>query len=193
MKTTRLEAFSDGVIAIIITIMVLELRVPDGSDWESLQSLVPVFVTYGMSFTYLAIYWNNHHHMMHLCDKITGQILWANVHLLFWLSLIPFATGWMGYNLWSPNPSMLYGAVLLMAGIAYLLLQIAIIHSQGQHSRLRKAVGRDLKGKLSASLYLAAILIGFWNHWISLLIYLLVTVMWIIPDKRIEAHLHESQ
>ena len=192
MKTTRLEAFSDGVIAIIITIMVLELRVPDGADWESLRPLIPVFLAYGMSFTYLAIYWNNHHHMMHLCEKITGRILWANLHLLFWLSLIPFVTGWMGYNLWSPNPSVLYGVVLLMAAFAYLLLQMAIIHSQGQHSRLRKAVGGDIKGKLSASLYFVAILVGYWNHWISLVIYVIVALMWFIPDKRIEMHFYES-
>jgi uncharacterized membrane protein len=193
LKTTRLEAFSDGVIAIIITIMVLELRVPDGDDWTALQPLIPVCFTYGMSFAYLGIYWNNHHHMMHLCDRITGKILWANLHLLFWLSLIPFVTGWMGYNLWSPNPSMLYGVVLLMAAIAFLVLQISIIKEQGKHSRLQKAVGNDLKGKLSVSLYASGIIIGYWNHWISLLIYILVALMWLIPDKRIEAHFYEEK
>ena len=191
MKTTRLEAFSDGVIAIIITIMVLELKVPQGVDWNSLRPLIPNFLSYGMSFAYLGIYWNNHHHMMHLCDKITGAILWANLHLLFWLSLIPFVTGWMGENPIAPNPAFLYGFVLLMAAMAYLILQTTIIHQQGKDSRLRKAIGSDMKGKLSVSLYLSALLLTFWSTWLSLGIYALVALIWLVPDKRIEARYHD--
>jgi uncharacterized membrane protein len=191
MKTTRLEAFSDGVIAIIITIMVLELKVPHGVEWNSLSPLIPNFLSYGMSFVYLGIYWNNHHHMMHLCDRITGAILWANLHLLFWLSLIPFVTGWIGENPASPNPAFSYGFVLFMAAVAYLILQTVIIHQQGKDSRLRKAVGNDVKGKLSASLYLTALLLTFWSPWLSLGIYAFVALIWLVPDKRIEARYHD--
>jgi len=186
MRKNRLEAFSDGVLAIIITIMVLELKVPHGDNFQALEPLTPVFLTYVLSFAYLGIYWNNHHHMLHTCDKVTGPILWANLHLLFWLSLIPITTGWMGENHFSSAPSALYGAVLLMAAIAYFALQQAIIASQGPDSLLKKAIGGDWKGKLSPALYLAAILAAFWSHWVSQGLYVLVALFWLIPDRRIE-------
>jgi uncharacterized membrane protein len=186
MKKNRVEAFSDGVIAIIITIMVLELKVPHGEDFETLTPLIPVFLSYVLSFVYLGIYWNNHHHMLNAVQSVTGAILWANLHLLFWLSLIPFATGWMGENHFAPVPSALYGLVLLMAGVAYLILQQLIIKSQGPDSILKKAVRRDWKGKLSPVLYAAAIALAFRWEWISLGLYVLVALIWLIPDRRIE-------
>jgi uncharacterized membrane protein len=187
MTKSRLEAFSDGVIAILITIMVLELKVPHGSDWEALRGLLPVFLTYVLSFVFLGIYWNNHHHMLHMADRINGKILWANLHLLFWLSLVSFATGWMGENHFAPLPTAVYGAVLLCSGIAYLILQNAIIADQGENSRLAAAVGKDVKGPISAVLYAAAIPLAFVREWISDIIYVLVALMWLIPDPRIES------
>jgi TMEM175 potassium channel family protein len=186
MGKNRLEAFSDGVIAIIITIMVLELKVPHGQGIETLVPLLPVFLSYILSFVYLGIYWNNHHHMLHVTQRVTGPMLWANLHLLFWLSLIPFATGWMGENHFAPAPSALYGAVLLMAGIAYVILQELIIASQGPDSILKKAVRGDWKGKLSPVLYAVAILSTFWWKWIALGLYVVVALIWLIPDRRIE-------
>ena len=186
MGKGRLEAFSDGVIAVLITIMVLELKVPHGTEWETLQPLVPVLLTYVLSFVYLGIYWNNHHHLLHATDRINGAILWANLHLLFWLSLVPFTTGWMGENHFAPLPSAVYGGVLLMAGIAYLILQTAIIRHQGPHSKLKAAVGHDIKGKVSAVLYAAAILLAFVHQLIADVIYVFVALMWLVPDRRIE-------
>jgi uncharacterized membrane protein len=186
MGKNRLEAFSDGVLAIIITIMVLELKVPHGEDLEALAPLIPVFLTYVLSFVYLGIYWNNHHHMLHTSQRVTGPMLWANLHLLFWLSLIPFATGWMGENHFAAAPSALYGVVLLMAAIAYWILQQLIISSQGDDSLLRKAVGHDWKGKLSPLLYVLAIVAAFWSQWISQSLYVLVALVWLVPDRRIE-------
>jgi TMEM175 potassium channel family protein len=186
MGKNRLEAFSDGVIAIIITIMVLELKVPHGEDIQTLLPLIPVFLSYVLSFVYLGIYWNNHHHMLHAVQTVTGSMLWANLHLLFWLSLIPFATGWLGENHFASAPSALYGFVLLMAGIAYLILQRLIIASQGPDSIVKKAIGNDWKGKLSAVLYAVAILFAFWWDWISLALYVVVALLWLIPDRRIE-------
>jgi len=186
LSKTRLEAFSDAVIAIIITIMVLELRVPEGADYAALRSVVPVFLTYVLSFAYLGIYWNNHHHMLHATDQINGGILWANLHLLFWLSLIPFTTGWMETNDFAPLPTALYGVVLLLAAAAYFVLQAAIIAAQGPDSRLRRAVGRDAKGKASLVLYAAALPLAFVNNWISIGIYVFVALMWLVPDRRIE-------
>jgi uncharacterized membrane protein len=187
MSTNRLEAFSDGVIAILITIMVLELKVPHGTDWAALRALLPVFLTYVLSFVFLGIYWNNHHHMLHMADRINGKILWANLHLLFWLSLVSFATGWMGENHFAPLPTALYGAVLLGSGVAYLILQTTIIADQGENSRLAAAVGKDVKGPLSAALYAAAIPLAFVHEWISDTIYATVALMWLIPDRRIES------
>jgi uncharacterized membrane protein len=191
MSKGRLEAFSDGVIAILITIMVLELKVPHGADLAALRPLVWVFLTYVLSFVFLAIYWNNHHHMLQTVERINGRILWANTHLLFWLSLIPFATGWMGENHFAPLPTAVYGAVLLMAGVAYLFLQNAIIAYHGRHSKLATAVGRDLKGKISAASYALAILLAFVNQWISDAIYVFVALLWLIPDRRIEGLLKD--
>ena len=186
MPTNRLEAFSDGVIAILITIMVLEMKVPHGRDLAALLPVLPVFLTYVLSFIYLGIYWNNHHHMLHLARHVTGSILWANLHLLFWLSLIPFATGWMGENQFAAAPSALYGVVLLMAAIAYWLLQQRIIHSQGPASTLRKAIRGDWKGKLSPLLYLVGIVAAVRWQWLSLAMYILVALIWLVPDRRIE-------
>lgn len=186
MGKSRLEAFSDGVIAIIITIMVLEMKVPHGEGIETLVPVIPVFLSYVLSFVYLGIYWNNHHHMLHVTQRVTGPMLWANLHLLFWLSLIPFATGWMGENHFAAAPAALYGVVLLMAGIAYLILQQLIIASQGPDSILKKAIGGDWKGKLSPVLYTTAILLAFWWRWISLGLYVVVALLWLIPDRRIE-------
>jgi uncharacterized membrane protein len=192
MKKGRLEAFSDGVIAILITIMVLELKIPHGADLESLRPLLPLFLTYVLSFVYLAIYWNNHHHMLHATDHINGKILWANMHLLFWLSLVPFVTGWMGENHFANLPTAVYGAVLLAAAIAYYVLQKMIIAQQGRNSKLRAAIGRDLKGKISPLIYLAAIPLAFVNQWISDALYVTVALMWLIPDRRIESKLNDS-
>lgn len=177
MKKGRLEAFSDGVIAIIITIMVLELKIPHGADWESLHPIVPVFLTYVLSFVNLGIYWNNHHHMLYVTDQINGKILWTNMHLLFWLSLIPFATGWMGENHFAPVPTAVYGLVLLAASIAYYILQKSIIAQQGSTSKLKAAVGKDIKGKLSPLIYFVAILVAFVNQWVSDGLYVLVALM----------------
>jgi uncharacterized membrane protein len=186
MGKNRLEAFSDGVIAIIITIMVLEIKVPHGEGLATLVPLTPVVLSYVLSFVYLGIYWNNHHHMLHATQNVTGPMLWANLHLLFWLSLIPFATGWMGENHFAAAPSALYGAVLLMAAVAYRILQHLIIASQGPASILKKAIGGDWKGKLSPVLYAAAIPLAFWWQWISLGLYVAVALLWLIPDRRIE-------
>ena len=189
MTKARLEAFSDGVIAILITIMVLELRVPHGTGWTALEPLLPVFLTYALSFVFLGIYWNNHHHMFHLVDRINGKIMWANLHLLFWLSLTPFVTGWMGENHFASLPTAAYGAVMLLAAIAYYILQTAIIRHQGPRSRLAAAVGGDLKGRLSPLLYAAAIPLAFVHEWISDALYVAVALIWLVPDPRIEARI----
>lgn len=186
MNKTRLEAFSDGVMAIIITIMVLELKVPHGSDLLSLKPVIPIFFSYVLSFIYLGIYWNNHHHMLHTVKKVNGSILWANLHLLFWLSLIPFVTGWMGENNFAAVPVALYGINLLMAAIAYFLLQSQILRKHGKDSLLAKAIGRDIKGKMSPILYTIAIISCLFNGWIAGAIYVLVALIWLIPDRRIE-------
>jgi uncharacterized membrane protein len=186
MGKNRLEAFSDGVIAIIITIMVLELKVPHGESIDTLAPLIPVFLSYVLSFIYVGIYWNNHHHMLHASHKVTGAILWANLHLLFWLSMFPFATGWMGENHFAATPSALYGGVLLMAAIAYWLLQQRIIAAEGPDSLLKQAVGGDWKGKLSPVTYAIAIPFAFWSQWVSLGLYVLVALVWLVPDRRIE-------
>ncbi len=181
-----MEAFSDGVIAVIITIMVLEMKVPHGVSVQVLAPVIPVFLSYVLSFLYVGIYWNNHHHMLHTTSRVTGAMLWANLHLLFWLSLIPFTTGWMGENHFAPVPSALYGFVLLMAAIAYWILQQLIIASHGPDSVLKKAVGGDWKGKLSPILYAVAIPMAFVSRWVSLGIYVFVALIWLIPDNRIE-------
>jgi len=186
----RLEAFSDGVIAIIITIMVLELKVPHGTSFADLAPLLPVFLSYVLSFVYVGIYWNNHHHMLHACSRVSGTVLWANLHLLFWLSLLPFATGWMGENHFAPLPSALYGAVLLAAAISYWILQQTIIAAQGTGSTLKAAVGRDWKGKLSPVIYLVGIATTFVWPWVAQALYVAVAAMWLIPDRRIEKTLH---
>ena len=185
-----MEAFSDGVIAILITIMILELKVPHGTDLAALRPLLPVFLTYVLSFVFLGIYWNNHHHMLHATERINGKILWANHHLLFWLSLVPFATGWMGEHHSAAVPNAVYGGVLLGAAIAYTILQRAIVSHQGKGSKLDQAVGRDLKGKLSALMYVVSIPMAFVNQWISDAIYVLVALIWLVPDSRIEARLN---
>jgi uncharacterized membrane protein len=182
----RLEAFSDGVIAVLITIMVLELKVPHGTDLATLRPLLPIFLTYVLSFVMLGIYWNNHHHMLHATDRINGAIMWANLHLLFWLSLVPFVTGWMGENHFAALPTAVYGFVLLMAGIAYTIMEVAIIRDQGPHSKLAAAVGGEFKGKLSATLYAIAIPLAFVHELISDAIYVCIALMWLVPDTRIE-------
>jgi uncharacterized membrane protein len=192
MGKDRLTAFSDGVIAIIITIMVLELKVPHGADWATLRGVAPNFVAYVLSFVYLAIYWNNHHHLLHTVTRVDGLILWANSHLLFWLSLVPAATGWMGENFLAPLPTAVYGISLLMPAIAYNLLQRTIVHQQGEHSVLASALGRDVKGKISPLLYAAAVALAFVDAWLSIAIYALVAVMWLVPDRRIEKALREG-
>ena len=186
MTRGRLEAFSDGVIAILITIMVLELEVPHGADLTALRPLLPVFSTYVLSYVFLGIYWNNHHHMLHLVEHVDGRILWANLHLLFWLSLIPFVTGWMGENHAAPLPVAVYGVVFLCAAVAYTILQTTIIAGQGPQSKLREAVRDDLKGKLSVLAYVAAIPLAFVERWISIGLYVLVALVWLVPDRRIE-------
>jgi TMEM175 potassium channel family protein len=191
MTNDRISAFSDGVIAIIITIMVLELKVPHGADLAALSALLPVFLTYVLSFIVIAIYWNNHHHMFYLTDRITGGILWANLHLLFWLSLMPFVTGWMGENHFAPLPTALYGVVLMMAGVAYYILSQTIIRSQGPSSKLKAAVGDDAKGRISVVLYLLAIPLAFVNQLISDAIYVFVALWWLVPDRRIEQRFEE--
>ena len=192
MKTSRLEAFSDGVMAIIITIMVLELKVPHGITFAALQPLLPIFLSYVLSFVYLGIYWNNHHHLLHAAQRINGPIMWTNLHLLFWLSLIPFTTGWMGENHFAELPTALYGFVLLMAAIAYWFLERAIIAEHGRDSLLAVAVGSDWKGKLSPLLYAVAIGLAFVNQWLADAIYVLVAAMWFIPDSRIERQLKNA-
>jgi uncharacterized membrane protein len=185
MTKARLEAFSDGVIAILITIMVLELKVPHGADFEALRGILPVFLSYVLSYVFLGIYWNNHHHMLHLVDRVDGRILWANLHLLFWLSLVSFATGWMGENHFDALPTAVYGFVLLCSGGAYLILQHTIV-ARGHNQRLRAALGKDWKGKASFVLYLMAIPLAFVHTWIAHAIYVGVALMWLVPDRRIE-------
>jgi uncharacterized membrane protein len=192
MTKARLEAFSDGVIAILITIMVLELHVPHEAAWAALGPLVPIFLTYVLSFVFLGIYWNNHHHMLHAADRISGRVMWANLHLLFWLSLIPFVTGWMGQNHVAPNPSAAYGVVMLCAAIAYYILAHSLVAAQGPDSRLARAVGRDRKGKISVVLWAIGIGLAFVNPWMAVAIYVGVALMWLVPDKRIEKQLHDA-
>jgi uncharacterized membrane protein len=187
MHRGRLEAFSDGVIAILITIMVLELKVPRGTAAANLRPLLPVFLSYVLSFVFLGIYWSNHHHMLQTVDRVNGKILWANLHLLFWLSLVPFVTAWMGENGAAPLPTALYGVVLFFAGVAYVVLQTAIIRSQGAGSKLAAAVRRDVKGKISMALYAAAVPLAFEDRRISIALYVAVAAMWLVPDRRIES------
>ncbi|MCI0451819.1 MAG: TMEM175 family protein [Candidatus Latescibacteria bacterium] len=189
MTKNRLEAFSDGVLAIVITILVLELKIPHGTDFTALRPLLPVFLTYVLSFVYLAIYWNNHHHMLHTVHKVNGRILWANLHLLFWLSLIPFVTGWMGENHFAAEPTALYGVVLLMAAIAYTILRVEIVRHHGPDSILATAVGRDAKGKISILAYVTAIALAFVDQRISDALYIAVALMWLVPDRRIESRM----
>ena len=186
MKRTRLEAFSDGVIAIIITIMVLEMKVPHGAGLAALEPLLPVFLSYVLSFVYVGIYWNNHHHMLHAAERIDGRVLWANLHLLFWLSLFPFVSGWMGENHFAVVPTALYGVVLLMAAVAYYLLQVAIIACNGRDSTLARAIGKDFAGRISPVLYLLAIGLSFVRPWLADALYVIVAALWFIPDRRIE-------
>ena len=193
MGKGRLEAFSDGVIAIIITIMVLEMEVPHGTELAALRPLWPVFLSYVLSFVYIAIYWNNHHHMLQVTERLNGNVLWANAHLLFWLSLIPFVTSWMGENHFAPAPTAVYGAVMMMAGIAYWILVRAILAVEGRHSILATAIGNDFKGKLSPLLYLIAIPCAFIHQWIAGGLYVIVAMMWLIPDRRIERALSIRQ
>jgi uncharacterized membrane protein len=193
MPKNRLEAFSDGVLAIIITIMVLEMKVPHEVELAALKSIWPIFLSYLLSFTYIGIYWNNHHHLLHTVTKVSGGILWANLHLLFWLSLFPFTTGWMGENHFSPTPTAFYGVVLLMAAVAYFILQRAIIARHGQDSLLAAAIGPDWKGKLSPVLYFSAIPLSFVNPWIANGIYILVALVWLVPDRRIERILESRE
>ena len=190
MGTERMEAFSDGVIAIIITIMVLELKVPQGADLASLRELAPVLASYVLSFVYVAIYWNNHHHLLHACERINGAIMWANMHLLFWLSLIPFVTSWVGEYRDAPLPAAAYGVVLLMAGMAYLVMERQMVRENGAQSVLAEAVGRDRKGLVSLIGYGAAIALAFVSPWLADLIYALIAVIWIVPDRRIAGRVH---
>ena len=193
MGKNRLEAFSDGVLAIIITIMVLELKRPHGAEFAALRTLLPVFLSYVLSFIYVGIYWNNHHHLCHTIRSVSAGILWANLHLLFWLSLFPFATAWMGEEHLEPAPTAVYGFVLVMAGIAYYILQRAIIAHEGRDSLLASAVGRDWKGKLSPAIYLAAIPLAFVSPWIASALYTFVAFLWLVPDRRIERALVKHQ
>jgi len=187
MTKGRLEAFTDGVMAVLITIMVLELKVPEGADLNALAPVLPGFLTYVLSFVYLGIYWNNHHHMLHATQRVNGAVLWANLHLLFWLSLVPFTTGWMGENHFSALPTAVYGVVLLCAGVAYYILQTTIVRAQGPHSTLAAAIGRDLKGKISPILYAAAIPLAFVHELIADALYVTVALIWLVPDRRIES------
>jgi uncharacterized membrane protein len=192
MGKERLAAFSDGVLAIIITIMVLELKIPHGAGWPALAGVAPHFVSYVLSFIYIAIYWNNHHHLLHTVSRVDGLILWANANLLFWLSLIPASTAWLGENFPASVPTAVYGIVLLMPAIAYVLLQRAILHRQGRQSMLAHAIGIDLKGKLSPFFYLAAIGFAFVAPWVSIALYALVAAIWLVPDRRIENLVQEA-
>ena len=193
MSKGRMEAFSDGVIAILITIMVLELKIPHGADWEALRSVLPVFLTYVLSFIYLGIYWNNHHHMLYATERIDGRVLWANMHLLFWLSLVPFATDWMGENHFARIPTIVYGIALLMPAIAFYVLTHTIIRHQGAGSALARALGRDLKGRVSVVLYIAGLLLALVDTRIAGAIYVLVAVIWLVPDRRIERAIRDSR
>jgi uncharacterized membrane protein len=193
MGSSRLEAFSDGVIAILITIMVLELKVPEGAQLRALIPQVPLFLNYALSFLYLGIYWNNHHHLLHTCNRVTGAILWANLHLLFWLSLIPVTTAWMSENHSASAPSALYGVDLLLAAVAYFILERLIMAAQGHASLLQQAIGRDRKGKLSPLLYLCGIVAAYWSPAVSQGIYLLVALLWLVPDRRIESVLSSQK
>jgi uncharacterized membrane protein len=186
MNKSRLEAFSDGVMAIIITIMVLEMKAPHSADWHALEPLAPIFLSYVLSFVYLGIYWNNHHHLLQAVRRVSGGVLWANLHLLFWLSLIPFVTGWMGENHFAQLPVALYGAVLLCSGIGYYILAHALIAQHGDDSELATALGSDFKGKISVALYAIAIPLAFVSSWIACSVYVAVAIMWLIPDRRIE-------
>jgi uncharacterized membrane protein len=192
MTKGRLEAFSDGVIAIIITIMVLEMKVPHGTDVAALRPLIPVFISYVLSYVMIGIYWNNHHHLFHAVEQVNGRILWRNLHLLFWLSQVPFATGWMGENHFAPLPTALYGVVMLMAGVAYYFLVRAILAHHGRDSRIATALGRDFKGKISVLLYVVGVPMAFINRWVAGAIYVLVAIIWFIPDQRIERRLEKS-
>ena len=192
MKTNRLEAFSDGVLAIIITIMVLELKAPEEVSFQALVPLLPIFISYLVSFIYLGIYWNNHHHLFQITEQVNGKVLWANLNLLFWLSLIPFATSWVGENHLESGPVAFYGLVLLMASIAYFFLQTAIISHHQDDFLLRKAIGKDLKGKISTALYILGLILSFVNPWLAIACYVIVAVIWIVPDKRIENILKQA-
>jgi uncharacterized membrane protein len=193
MTTARLEAFSDAVIAILITIMVLELKIPHGSQWADVRPLVPVFLTYVLSFVILGIYWNNHHHMLQAAERINGRVLWANLHLLFWLSLFPFGTGWMGENHFDALPTAAYGVVLLLAAVAYYILQTVIVAEQAEGSTLRTALGRDLKGKSSPVIYAIAIPLAFVSSVASVVLYVVVALMWLVPDRRLETRLNAAE
>jgi uncharacterized membrane protein len=193
MGKERLAAFSDGVIAIIITIMVLELKIPSGADWSALRAVAPSFLAYVLSFVYVAIYWNNHHHLLHTVARVDGAILWANSNLLFWLSLVPAATAWLGQNFLSPVPTAMYGGILLMPALSYTLLQMAILRKQGHGSLLAHALGKDLKGKLSPVLYVVGMLMAFLLPLIAIAIFVLVAVMWLMPDSRIEKAVREME
>jgi uncharacterized membrane protein len=192
MSKTRLEAFSDGVIAILITIMILELKIPEDTDLHALRPLLPIFLTYVMSFVFIGIYWSNHHHMLHATERVNGAVLWANLHLLFWLSLTPFVTGWMGENGFAPLPTAVYGVVLLCAAIAYTILQMTIIRLEGPHSKLAAAVKKDVKGKISIVMYITAISMAFVQTRISYLLYITVACIWLVPDRRIERTLRRN-
>lgn len=192
MTKNRMEAFSDGVLAIVITIMVLELKVPHGAEFETIKPLLPVFLSYILSFIYIGIYWNNHHHMIHTVHHVTGRLLWANLHLLFWLSLIPFTTGWLGENHFAQLPAALYGFNLLMCAIAYTVLQSLIIAEHGPYSPLKVAVGKDWKGKVSVACYILAMPLAFVNQWIAMGLFMLVAIIWFVPDKRIEKTLENG-
>jgi uncharacterized membrane protein len=193
MTKNRLEAFSDGVIAIIITIMVLELKVPHDPTWHALQQLFPIFLSYLLSFVYVAIYWNNHHHLLHAAHKIDAAVLWANMHLLFWLSLIPFVTGWMGENHFESLPVALYGFVLLMCAVSYYILSRVLVRLHGQDSHLAKAMGSDTKGRISLALYIIGLASAYWLPWLGGIIYIAVAIMWLIPDRRITRTLEGHQ